>query len=164
MQPNPAKAAARAAGHKTYQGTPCKHGHTTRWSNGGGCVDCSRAAVIAHSKTEKGRAYRAKWRRQPRVRAKEREYAVWYSKRWRYGIEKEHFEALLERCGWKCESCSKELQRNSQRNGPCVDHDHETGNVRGILCHSCNRALGLLKDSTSIIQKLLEYLKCHTRK
>lgn len=57
------------------------------------------------------------------------------------------------------------------RAGPCanrgcnyagelhLDHDHETGLVRGWLCGSCNRALGLLKDNAQTIQGLANYLK-----
>lgn len=40
-----------------------------------------------------------------------------------------------------------------------VDHDHKTGKVRGLLCHNCNRALGLLKDNKEIIQNCLSYLE-----
>lgn len=40
-----------------------------------------------------------------------------------------------------------------------VDHNHETGKVRGLLCHNCNRALGLFKDNPSVLQKTFEYLK-----
>lgn len=40
----------------------------------------------------------------------------------------------------------------------CVDHDHETGKVRGLLCSNCNRALGLLQDSPVVCNALKEYL------
>ena len=40
-----------------------------------------------------------------------------------------------------------------------VDHDHKTGKVRGLLCHNCNRALGLLKDSTEYLENCISYLK-----
>jgi hypothetical protein len=40
-----------------------------------------------------------------------------------------------------------------------VDHCHATGKVRGLLCHNCNRALGLLKDDKSTIRRALEYLE-----
>jgi hypothetical protein len=39
-----------------------------------------------------------------------------------------------------------------------VDHDHETGQVRGLLCQKCNHALGLFKDNPQIIQAALEYV------
>lgn len=40
-----------------------------------------------------------------------------------------------------------------------VDHDHTTGKVRGLLCHNCNRALGLLQDNKSYLQSAINYLK-----
>lgn len=40
-----------------------------------------------------------------------------------------------------------------------VDHCHSTGKVRGLLCHNCNRALGLFKDNTNSIENALNYLK-----
>lgn len=40
-----------------------------------------------------------------------------------------------------------------------VDHDHKTNKVRGLLCHSCNVALGHFRDDLHIIQNALRYLK-----
>lgn len=40
-----------------------------------------------------------------------------------------------------------------------VDHDHETGAVRGLLCLACNRAIGLLEDDSSRIRKIADYLE-----
>mgnify|MGYP000311818571 CR=1 FL=1 len=42
-----------------------------------------------------------------------------------------------------------------------VDHDHKSGKVRELLCHNCNRALGLLQDSCKIVENALNYLRKH---
>jgi len=40
-----------------------------------------------------------------------------------------------------------------------VDHDHITGEVRGLLCKRCNRALGILEDSIELLQRAIQYLQ-----
>ena len=40
-----------------------------------------------------------------------------------------------------------------------VDHCHETGKIRGLLCHNCNRALGLFKDNVEFLERAILYLK-----
>lgn len=43
--------------------------------------------------------------------------------------------------------------------GPIVDHDHSTGAIRGILCTSCNLAIGIFKDNVRIIRMAADYLE-----
>ena len=40
----------------------------------------------------------------------------------------------------------------------CIDHDHVTGKVRGLLCNPCNTALGLFKDNLTHLQRAIDYL------
>lgn len=40
-----------------------------------------------------------------------------------------------------------------------VDHDHETGQIRGLLCHSCNRALALVGDNLAGVMRFVRYLR-----
>ena len=59
-----------------------------------------------------------------------------------------------------------QIQRNPMKDCSSgtlvVDHKHSTGEVRGLLCHNCNRALGLLKDDPKVLQKAMNYLvKCN---
>lgn len=42
---------------------------------------------------------------------------------------------------------------------PIADHDHDTGVIRGLLCHNCNRALGFLGDSIEGVRLALAYLE-----
>ena len=52
----------------------------------------------------------------------------------------------------KCEACGTTEARL------CIDHDHDTEKPRGLLCHNCNTALGLLKDDAERITQLGNYL------
>ena len=52
----------------------------------------------------------------------------------------------------KCEACGRADRRL------CIDHDHDTKKPRGLLCHNCNTALGLLSDNVQEILKLSQYL------
>ena len=52
----------------------------------------------------------------------------------------------------KCAACGS-------TNRLCIDHDHETNEPRGLLCHNCNTAIGLVGDNLETLSNLIEYLK-----
>lgn len=68
---------------------------------------------------------------------------------------------MYERQNGKCQICQGDgfLMREDHQAKLMVDHCHTTGRVRGLLCHNCNRALGLFKDSPEALSRALEYLK-----
>ena len=74
-----------------------------------------------------------------------------------YGISEETYISLLEQQNGVCAACGQpETRMNSRIKGRLhVDHDHETGQVRALLCSNCNTALGMLKDETQRIEALL---------
>lgn len=74
-----------------------------------------------------------------------------------YGITKEDYENILRKQDNKCALCPKTQLPGRKRLS--VDHDHGTGRVRGILCTSCNFAIGLLGDNEESISKVLAYLR-----
>lgn len=76
----------------------------------------------------------------------------------KYNITLEHYEDLLKKQNYRCAICktNKPKGRNKKFH---VDHDHETGKVRGLLCHHCNVALGSFFDSIDNLNKAIEYLK-----
>jgi len=73
-----------------------------------------------------------------------------------YGISPEQFDTLLENQGDRCIVCST---NSPGKKGWCVDHCHETGRIRGILCGKCNMGIGLFDDSTEILKKVISYLE-----
>ena len=71
-----------------------------------------------------------------------------------YGISVEDFTTLLRQQGGGCAICSEIPEREFH-----VDHDHATGVVRGLLCGSCNLALGHLKDDPVRLRAAVQYLE-----
>jgi hypothetical protein len=51
--------------------------------------------------------------------------------------------------------------RDHHRQRLVVDHDHDTGAIRKLLCHNCNRALGLFKDNIDVIRRAADYIEEH---
>ncbi|MGD9664619.1 MAG: endonuclease VII domain-containing protein [Novosphingobium sp.] len=74
-----------------------------------------------------------------------------------YGINLAEYNAIIERQGGGCGICG--VSQENHRLRLAVDHCHETGKVRGVLCQQCNRALGVLGDNVSGLMKAVEYLK-----
>lgn len=85
----------------------------------------------------------------------------------RYGITLDQFDALLAGQGNKCAICLEVVFVHSgtgctdKHNVACVDHDHKTGKVRGILCGDCNRALGMFNDDIQLLGAAQAYLESH---
>lgn len=78
-----------------------------------------------------------------------------------YGITLEDFLALGDKQSWQCVGCLQELSKDRQgtANSAHIDHDHASGKVRGLLCLSCNHALGKVRDDVEILKRLIDYLK-----
>lgn len=74
-----------------------------------------------------------------------------------YGLEMDEFFAILLRQGNRCGICKRD--RDDLERDFFVDHDHETGKVRGLLCIPCNTGLGLLGDSIDGLLNGLDYLR-----
>jgi hypothetical protein len=72
-----------------------------------------------------------------------------------YGIDVPDYERILEEQGGGCYVCGK---KPTDRRALDIDHDHNTGKVRGLLCSKHNRAIGLMGDDLLILIKALEYL------
>ena len=56
----------------------------------------------------------------------------------------------------KCAICGESFANQSYA---CVDHDHETGEIRGLLCRKCNMVIGHFNDNPKLIMEAIKYLK-----
>ena len=79
-----------------------------------------------------------------------------------YGISLEEYNDLLRKQGSVCAICGQDEPSAHGRTGKqfrlAVDHCHDTGVVRGLLCQKCNRAVGLFGDDPILLRKAISYL------
>jgi hypothetical protein len=106
------------------------------------CKDCLKTESKKYRDTEEHREY-------DRKRNLKRRYGVDYN---------EYIQLHNEQEG-RCKICTDFIytERNSD-NQAVVDHDHETGEVRGLLCRDCNTGIGMLKDDANILESAIKYL------
>lgn len=125
---------------------------------------------------EKRNAERREYRRRPEVAAKlkgmrkatpenlarQRRYEKTTYLRRRYGLSLEQFESMLNAVNYKCEICGRDVHTDQGRHDAataCIDHDHETGKIRGITCNPCNAGMGGLGDDPERLEKAAAYLR-----
>ena len=80
----------------------------------------------------------------------------------RYGLNRNQQIELLESQGNKCALCEAPLELHTGNNfGACVDHDHNTNKIRGIICGYCNTALGKLEkvNVDNFLKNIKKYLQ-----
>lgn len=80
-----------------------------------------------------------------------------------YGITSDDYADMLDAQGGTCAICKQQEPGAHGRTGKqfslSVDHCHQTGRVRGLLCQRCNRAVGLLGDDPALLRNAIEYLE-----
>jgi hypothetical protein len=78
-----------------------------------------------------------------------------------YGIDTDEYNRMLKQQGSLCALCHTEgwTMAKHHKLKLVVDHCHTTGKVRGLLCHNCNRALGLLQDNPSVMRRCADYIE-----
>jgi len=89
----------------------------------------------------------------------------WRILRWRYKIEKFEFFAKIIKQDGECAICKAPFVHKKKYRGfnqLCVDHDHITGEIRGLLCKGCNLALGLFLDELAWLKNATKYIEEHT--
>lgn len=74
----------------------------------------------------------------------------------RLGLDPELCHSVIELQKGLCAICE-----NKPTSTPCIDHDHATLKVRGMLCNNCNVGIGRLKDSIFLLERAISYLKSY---
>ncbi len=90
-----------------------------------------------------------------RIRGGHDKKNVIHNRRKKYGISPVEYAVLYQLHQGMCAICKRlPIGRDLH-----LDHDHQSGKIRGLLCRNCNIALGLLKEDEDIIWNMLEYIK-----
>lgn len=78
-----------------------------------------------------------------------------------YGVTLDEVISINDSQGGRCAICRTEgfKMQAGAKSGLVLDHCHDTGKVRGLLCHNCNRALGLLQDDKRNLLRAVSYLE-----
>ncbi len=77
--------------------------------------------------------------------------------RWRrktFGLTADQWDALMASHNGRCAICRDEIDDRTAT----IDHDHHTGDIRGLLCRKCNAGLGMFRDDKALLNKALAYL------
>jgi hypothetical protein len=147
---------------KTFTGKPCiRCQKTERYISSKRCVACSAARCKrwVEDNGESHRETQAAWRSANReyIRATQKSESSERKKArhlTRYGISLSQWNEMFHsQCG-KCAICG-------QVDNLHVDHNHATGAVRALLCGTCNRGIGQLKDDPQVVRAAAEYLERH---
>jgi hypothetical protein len=148
-----------------YRATGTRDGHR------GECKVCNLAAKKAwylanrdavkakvkrwqQDNAERHNAQQRSRRQDPARKRKERDGHL----RRKFGITIERFEEILATQGGVCAICGREPNPNISLH---VDHDHDTGAIRGLTCFRCNQALGAFGEDASLLRQAAVYLDQH---
>jgi Recombination endonuclease VII len=128
-------------GDETYIGRTCKRGHSgLRRTVKRNCIECE---FIDNKNRDRQEAFRDKLQS-------------------RYGLTEQSYHAMVAAQNYRCKICYEPFTQwkfieGSSRDA-YIDHDHDTGKVRGVLCHQCNDAIADFKDNPNHVANAHSYL------
>jgi|SRR5271166_143719 len=129
---------------------------SAKWRTNNKEKDKQQKAKWRANNREQDLANKAKYRADNKEKIAE-SYRIHILKK-EYGMSKEDYDDMLEGQGGVCAICK---QVCSTGRALAVDHDHQTGIVRALLCRDCNIALGLMKDKPALLRTAANYLERH---
>lgn len=128
------------------------------------CGQCKRTKHISEfAKDGSGSCRKCKNAYMRQWNEKNREAETKYQLKFKFGITLDKYNEILVSQNGKCAICENEEiavdHRTKKIRRLAVDHCHEAGKVRGLLCSKCNRALGGVNESVEILESMIKYLK-----
>ncbi len=123
------------------------------------CLDCKREKEKRWNNHSP--KYRREWRRAWKIKDPEAYEKNEFKFRMRkYGLTAQQYEEMVVAQNGRCAVCLQPpAATNSKNQRLFVDHDHDTNEVRGLLCHGCNATLGLMRDRHDWLVRASLYLQ-----
>ena len=121
------------------------------------CISCCNEWQASHYRKPENKKKRI-------VRQSSPEYQLYirsFRLKRNFGLSPEDYDKMLIAQGGVCKTCGTDKPGGSKGIYFHVDHCHKTNKVRGLLCSSCNSALGMVNDSIDTLSNLIEYLNEH---
>lgn len=123
-------------------------------------------AITQRERDKNREGYKARkrtWSKKSRAKARAA------ARKWAYGVTAEQVRMMLEAQHHACAICGLHIRDSAEGDGRRgarsdsvhLDHDHQSGRVRGLLCHGCNTGLGMLRDNPEVLRKAIRYLETH---
>jgi hypothetical protein len=137
------------------------------------CHDCEKEWISKYHKTPHGKQKRKEWVENNKEKIleykklykhdalKQARLKVYHRTRWllvNFNMTVNDYMTMYEQQDGKCAICGTN-EMNGKRKNFCIDHNHTTGKVRGLLCHNCNVSVGLMKESPELFNKAATYLR-----
>tara|TARA_Y100000296_G_C5012208_1_gene175681 strand:- start:32 stop:568 length:537 start_codon:yes stop_codon:yes gene_type:complete len=160
-------------GDKTYEGKPCKEGHTARYAADYSCIRCSNEHSQEYfinmtedqkeEKKKKDRQYSVEYRRNLKETVEGRKHLAENQLNNRYDITSKDWIRMYEEQNGICANPECDITSHprwweqGRGIGFQVDHDHNTEEVRGLLCHECNVLEGVVFKSPKKTMGIIEY-------
>ena len=121
------------------------------------CKPCNNAHSIAgyYANRAERRAGQAAYSKTPRGQANAKRAVLKFN----YGITLEDYNLQLTQQNGRCAICNTDSPGGRHKKSLYVDHNHETGKFRALLCHNCNAGIGHFKENPEFMQRAIEYLK-----
>lgn len=79
-----------------------------------------------------------------------------YDWQYRYGISPEQYYEMLTEQEGKCKICNQPIPEGQYLD---IDHNHKTGEIRGLICNKCNKGLGFFGEDIKVLENAIKYLK-----
>ena len=131
--------------------------------------DKERQAKLRYSRSSKAKVKKLEYNQHPDVKERNKEYQREYSKddkvrarkrawhiKMKYNITQEDYDFMLQEQNNLCALCGKLMFDDI-----VIDHNHKTGEVRGLIHHKCNIGIGMFNDNSDILRLAAEYIDIH---